>query len=375
MTASRSIRHVLVVAAMLVAGWGCAPAGSSEGVVLWRVPDAGRLPRAVIDDAGTVHLVYFQGEPAGGDLVYVTRQRGETTWSDPQYVNSEPQTVTGVGPIDGGQIALGKSNRLHVAWFRIRPTEFFYTRTNPQGTAFEPQFGLAAADGVEAAPSLAVDDDGNVFMFWHAGAIEDADRAVYVAVSHDEGTIWEPPRRVNAKTEGVCNCCGLHALNDAGALYLSYRGAGDNERRGQRLLASSDGGHTFSDDLIHPWELRACPVSTTTLSQGSAGTTVAWETQGQVYFAEIARLEARVSPAGIADTRRKNPSVAVNHRGETILAWGDGPGLRSGGTLYWQVFDAEHAPVSGQAGGSEMIPEGSVAIALAQPDGTFVVIF
>ena len=369
------VRRVLVVAVVLLLSWGCTPAGTTDNVVIWRVPDGGRLPQAVIDDVGTVHLVYFQGEAVGGDLFYVTRQPGAVAWSEPQRVNSEPHTVTGVGPIDGGQIALGEGNRLHVAWFRVRPVEFFYTRTNQHGTGFEPQFGIVTGDDVEAAPSLGADDAGNVFMFWHAGAVEDAQRAVYMTVSRDGGTIWEAARSVNGGTEGVCNCCGLHALHDRGTVYVSYRGAGNNERRGQRLLASHDGGQTFSDELIHPWELRACPVSTTTLSQGPAGLTVAWETKGQVYVARVAQLETRASPTGLATSRRKNPTVAVNHRGKTLLAWGDGPGFRSGGAFHWQIFDADLNAIMERPGGDDMIPEGSVPVALALRDDTFAVIF
>ena len=74
----------------------------------WRVPDGGRLPHAVIDDEGTTHLVYLKGEPVEGDLMYVTRGPGATTWSEPAQVNSEPGTVTGIGPIDGGHLAQGR---------------------------------------------------------------------------------------------------------------------------------------------------------------------------------------------------------------------------------------------------------------------------
>ena len=366
----------VLAGAGLVSGWGCAASGPSEPVVMWRIPDSGRLPQAVIDDAGTVHLVYFQGEPNGGDLLYVTRKLDDVTWSEPQRVNSEPRTVAGVDPISGGRIALGRHNRLHVAWFKTRPTEFFYTRTNQQGTGFEAQFGLAAGDGVEAGPTIAADGVGNVFLFWHAGALEDAHRAVYMAMSHDDGTIFELVRPVNAEAEGACNCCGLDALTDgAGAVYVSYRGAGDNVRRGQRLLVSSDAGRTFSDELIQPWKLGACPVSTTTLSHGPTGVKMAWETEGQVYFSDVDHLEARVSPSEIAETRRKNPTVAVNDKGDTLLAWDDSPGWRSGGALHWQVFDVDGQPTQEHAAGSETIPDASRPAALARADGTFLVIF
>lgn len=380
-TRPQAVHHTLAVTAALTLAWGCGSAPSDNGVVsgvavaMWQVPAGGRLPQAVVDDGGTVHLVYFQGEAPEGDLMYATRTPGAATWSEPMRVNSEPGSVTGIGPIDGGHLALGRDDRLHVTWFRIRTVEFFYTRTTEDGTGFEPQFGVAAGSGAEAAPSLAADAAGNVFMFWHDGAVEDAHRSVYMTVSHDDGLIWDPARPVSAESEGACNCCSLRALSDtAGTVYVSYRGARDNVHRDQRLLTSRDEGRTFSDELIHPWELGACPVSTTALSQGPSGPTVAWETEGQVYFASVGHLGTIVAPTGSAQTRRKSPAVAVNHRGETLVAWSDGPGIRSGGTLHWQLFDPQNDPISEPAGGADTIPDGSVSVALARPDGTFVVI-
>ena len=375
------IAHVLSATALLSVVGACVPASSSRSVpatdtvVQWRVPDGGRLPHAVIDDEGTTHLVYVRGEPVEGDLMYVTRGPGETTWSEPVQVNSEPGTVTGIGPIDGGHLAQGRDNRLHVTWFRINPVEFFYTRTRSVGQGFEPQFGVASGTGAEAGSTLAADDDGNVFMFWHDGGGEDAHRSVYVTVSHDDGLTWEPARPVSAEGEGACACCNLRTSSDPQSVVrVSYRGARENVHRGQRLLTSRDGGQTFADELIQPWELGACPVSTTALAEGPTGTIVAWETVGQVYFANTTDLANAVSPTGNAGSRRKNPTVAVNHRGETLLAWADGPGIRSGGTLDWQLFDANRQAVTAPSGGQDTIEDGSVAVALARPDGTFAIV-
>ncbi len=368
----RIVRFILLL--LLGAVWAVPASGQS--VVTLPIPDGGRLPQAVVDDTGTVHLVYVVGDAPRGDLMYATRAPGATAWSPPQQVNSTPGTVTGLGPVDGGQLALGPNGRLHVAWFRIAPPTFFYTHSAEEGPSFEEQFGVATGDGVEAGPAVAAGPDGNVYLFWHAGAVEDAERMLYTAASRDGGLIFEPSRPVMAEGAGACACCRPAArTDDSGAIYVSYRGAGDNVRRGQRLLISRDGGASFTDELIQPWNVGACPVATTSLSHGPSGMTVAWETQGEVYFAAVDRLSDRVSPPGQADARRKNPAVAVNNRGETLLAWGDGSGLRAGGTLHWQVFDAEGRPTAEPGGGALRLPDGSVPFALAQPDGTFVVIF
>ena len=372
-----SLRAVALACAslLLLVSCGGGPAALSEAVSLLRLPEGGRLPRAVVDDGGTAHVVYFQGDPRAGDLLYVSRAPGAAAWSEPRYVNSEPGTVVGIGPIDGGQIALGRDDRLHVTWFKLGRTEFLYTRTGEDGTGFEPQFAIAAGEGVEAGPSIAADRAGNVYVFWHTGAPPDAERSVFLTVSRDDGQTFSAARPVSGETEGACDCCALHAMTDEeGAVYVSYRGAGENIRRGQRLLTSLDRGETFTDELIDLWRINACPISTTSLTRGPDGMSVSWETAGQVHVSPVRALQQAAAPAGEAAARRKNPAVAVNHRGETLLGWGDGFGWQSGGTFHWQRFDADGQPL-GEQGTGPQIPDGSFPAVVAEPDGTFLVTF
>ena len=346
-------------------------------VTVLRTPNGGMLPQAVLDDAGTLHLIYYIGSMSSGDLFHVSRAPDAADWSSPQRVNSEPHSVQGLGPVDAGQLAIGPDGLLHVAWFYKDPARFHYTRSDHTGR-FEPQQTLSVKDegGVEAGPTVTVDDDGSVFVFWHADAVEDAHRRVYMVVSRENGALFDLPRAVSPAAEGACGCCGLRAVTDeAGAVHVSYRGAGDNTHRGMRLLSSADQGRTFSDQLIQPWDIGACPVATTTLGVGPEGTLVAWETEGQVYFADIERLDEPVSPPGEADFRRKNATVAVNERGDTLLAWGDGPGFMSGGTLHWQLFDADGRPRGDEGSASEPIPARSVPTVAVRPDGSFVIVF
>ena len=370
---------VLVLAGVAWTGLASrgAVAESRAAVEALRIPEGGRLPRAVVDAEGTLHVVHVAGGTHRADLFHVTRESGASGWSKPRRVNSRELSVSGVGPVDGAQLALGPDNRLHVVWLQAEPPRFFYTRSLEDGAGFEPQRDLSTGHegNVEAGPAVAVDGGGNVFVFWHAGAVEDARRSVHLTVSRDGGTTFEPARRVGAGTEGACACCGVAAMVDAeGAVHVSYRGAGDNVRRGQRLLTSTDQGRSFSDRLVHPWELAACPVSTTNLFAGPGGLTAAWETRGQVYFADVDRLEAVRSPPGKARFRRKNPVAAVNARGDTLLAWGDGPGFSFGGSLHWQVFDAAGRALGEPGGGAGTIIDGSTIAAVVQ-DGRFLVIF
>ena len=357
---------------------------TSEPVTLMRIPDDGRMPQASIDRDGTIHLMYYRGAMTGGDLFYVNRSRNTSEWSTPTRVNSTPRSAIGMGPMDGGDMVFDQGptdgGRIHAAWFIDEPNRFVYTRNTENLSSFEPQRVLLERpdEVVEARASVTTNGRGRVFVAWHGATIkkaDDAHRAVFLITSQDGGDSFGPPIIISRQSEGACGCCSLEmfAVNDT--VLVSYRGAGENVRRGQRLLKSTDGGQTFVDTLIQPWPIAACPVTTTTFARGPDVTRVAWETQGQVYFASIEALTDAVSPGGEARFRRKNPAIATNQRGETLLAWGDAPGYRAGGTLNWQLFDAEHHPLSDPGPATDTIPSGSAPAIVTQPDGTFVVLY
>jgi len=374
MNLSRSLDWVLFGVVVTLAT-SCV--GPIPSVSIFRAPEGASLPQVVVDEMDTLHLVYYTGSMSSGDLFYVTRLLDGGTWSVPQRVNSRPHSVTGLGPIDGGQLAIGPDGLLHITWFHRDPARFYYTKSDFAG-GFEQQQTLSVKDegGVEAGSTLAVDPGGNVYVFWHADPLPDAKRRVYMVVSRDNGKSFDLPRAISPPAQGACGCCGLRAASDEmGAVYLSYRSAGGNVRRGMRLLTSVDQGHRFTDKLIHAWEIGACPVATTTLDTGPNGVVVAWETEGEVYLANTSRLAQPVSPSGVAGFRRKNATVSVNNDGDKLLAWGDGPGWQSGGTLHWQLFDEADHPRGAEGTTPAPIPARSVPSVAALSDGSFVVVY
>ena len=70
---------------------GAAHARSAQPqVTLLRVPHGGIQPQVATDEKGTLHLIYFAGDPSHGDLYHVHSADAGASFSDPIRVNREP---------------------------------------------------------------------------------------------------------------------------------------------------------------------------------------------------------------------------------------------------------------------------------------------
>jgi hypothetical protein len=371
---------------------GADEGGKSDRVMVLETPDGGIQPQAAIDGKGVIHLIYFRGLPSGGDLFYARREPSETRFSPPIRVNSQSGSAIATGTIRGGQIALGKAGRVHVAWngsidaLPKNPshgTPMLYARSNENGTAFEPQRNLMRrTTALDGGGTIAADGEGNVYLGWH-GRSEGAPagevgRRMWLTHSEDEGATFPPEEPAWDRQTGACACCGTRALAARqGTVYVLYRAATNGDERDMYLLTSNDRAAHFRGEAIHPWKLNACPMSSASLAEAGSGVLVAWETKGQVYFRRIDPKSENVTPLVVPPGKsgtRKHPAVASNARGETILVWAEGTGWQKGGALAWQVFDRNGHP-NGQQGRIEGgVPVWGLPTVVARPDGTFTIV-
>src|SRR5262245_33503746 len=67
----------------------------SEKVVRLRVPNGGIQPQTLVDDKGTVHLIYLAGDPRTADVFYARSADG-THFSQPLRVNSRPGSAIAI---------------------------------------------------------------------------------------------------------------------------------------------------------------------------------------------------------------------------------------------------------------------------------------
>jgi hypothetical protein len=352
-------------------------------VEMLRLPGEGIQPQVVMDEQQVLHVLYFKGLPAGGDLYYIRRPQGAAGFSSPLRVNSTPGSALATGSVRGGQLAVGANGRAHVAWYGARELDIAGAKRRPVWYArlgddarFAPQVNVAAVStGIDGA-TLAADRAGNVYVAWHGQGQQDgeAHRTVYVARSRDGGVRFAREEPAAPATTGACGCCGLRAVVDStGAANILYRAATGGVHRDAAWLALSGAGST--PVVLQSWNVNACPMSTFALGRDGRDLVAAWETEGQIYYARLdpgARTFstplAMDGPAG-----RKHPAVATNAAGVTLVAWTEGTGWARGGTAAWQALGRDGKSLAAQSNAGP-VPVWGLVAAAARPDGSFIVL-
>ncbi len=360
---------------------------ASENVVIERIPNNGVQPQLVSDKNGTIHAVWLAGPPAASNVFYAQRDVGATTFSNPIPVHTQKGQAVAMGTIRGAQIAVNKDGRVHVLWNGSRDSQpkgpdggpgLLYTRMNDAGTAFESvQQLITAAGGLDGGGALIIDNDDRVWALWHAsaGAKDESGRGIYATVSSDNGKTFTKENRISPLTNGVCGCCGMQAgVSAQGTIYVLYRSAG-NGSRDEMLLTKSVKQQNFTSQIIDPWAIEACPMSTSSFQAYDKFNVLGWETKGRVYvaFEQDGKMSKPQTVPG-KKTPFKHPATATNNRGETMVVWTEGTGWNKGGAIAWQQYDATGKPI-GSVGRQEDLPIWGLVAVAALKDGRFLILY
>lgn len=353
-------------------------------VKLSRTPDGGIQPKALVDAAGTTHLVSFRGEPGSGDLFYSARSRTDRAFSQAVRINSTPHSAVSVGTIRGGQFALGKDDMVHVVWngSRTRKREnapLFYSRGTSGGT-FEKQQAVSGDWIMDGGGAVAADQSGRVYVFYHGGRGTGEDsRRVLMRASDDSGKTFGPEKIISPEGLGVCACCSMQAFADpAGRLFVIYRAASDGGKsRNVMLLLSPDHGVTWSHSVVSQWPIAACPMSSMSISLVGDQTWMSWEKEGQIFIGawndkakSVGGITSMPGPA----SGRKHPVIAAGtDPTHVLIAWTKGTGWNRGGNIGWQIMGSDLRP-SGETGHAPGVDVWSLVSAIPLPGGGFEIL-
>ncbi len=357
--------------------------GAPGAVAVVAMPEGLIQPQAAVDSKGAIHMVFFSGTPAGGDLYYVRLAADGHRLSQPVRVNSTEGSALATGSVRGAQMSLGRNGYIHVAWHGSKPASDATSTDVPMwharsadGVRFDPQRAVSGQSKGLDGGSVAADRSGHVAIVWHAMGNQagEGHRTVYIAQSSDDGATFSAEQPATSAPVGACGCCGMRALFDAGGrLHVLYRAAtGGSERATTWLML---GGPVARAPIsVHPWELQTCPMTTFALSETPDGVLAAWETAEQIYSTSLNPKTGTVGAiAAIPGTgSRKHPSVAVNANGDRLLAWTEGTAWNRGGTAAWRLTDRNGSELT-RSEDAGPVPVWGLVSAVALRDGSFVV--
>ena len=365
-----------------------AVAGQAE-VLIQRTPDSGLQPRLIQSADGAVHLLYFKkrlDQPAAreGSLYYRPYLSEQNRFDASVRVSSQAFNLQTVA-ISRAAMAIDGAGRLHVMWYVAEKEQYFYTRSNPERTLFEPQRALASAfrDGLDAGGDVAA-MGSSVAVVWGAGALSrEEERTMIARFSEDGGASFGEELEISDSQLGACACCSMAIeFLSPDSMTVAYRSAVEGiGRHMQVLTVAGMFDHSLSweyrsVDALQEWEASYCPLSTNDIAHdGIARPWLVFETMGRVVqmsFGEAAQPSLVGEP--LTETRQKNPAVAFNHQNDRLIAWGESVSHSRGGRLNLRVYTPGGVETDHRLAQQVQIANFSFPAVAALPDGNFLVL-
>jgi len=362
-------------------------------VTFEKTPYGGIQPQAMIDRAGTVHLLYYKGQPREGDLFYVAREKGQKNFSAPLKVNNIKGSACCIGAIFRGRMAIGQDGIAHVLWNgsfgfvkkqwekkgkQRTPEEFtylFYSRLADDGKSFKPQINLNHNTyGLDGNGSITVDSNGVVKVFWHANLKSRHDRMAFMVQSTNKGKSFSVEAPITSNPTGACECCTLEAFTTStGKTFVAYRTA-EKTGRDVVIFLSGTSNSPFKEVHRHPWKVFTCPASTFAFAEDARKIYAAWETKGHIYVKDVLSTAASINVSS-ANKNCKYPSIAINSKGDRLTTWSTDTGWGKGGYVQYQVANRNGMVIS-QSNRPGFSPAAySFSSAYALPTGNFVIFY
>lgn len=267
----------------------------------------GQMPNLARDNAGTIHLVYGNGDT----ILYSYSSDNGKNFTSPVIISIVSNLAS--SHMRGPQIA-ATSNSLVVTACNDMGNIFSFTKdkTNKWSQAVR----VNDVDTIAKENLMALSaDDNNAFAVWLD--LRDGHNRVYGAKSIDGGKSWSKNILVYASPDTtVCECCKPSVAVRGNNIYVMFRNW-LNGNRDLYLIQSSDGGNSFgkAQKLGNgSWALNGCPMDGGGLvinKNGNAETV--WNRKGTIYACEPGKEEKKLGEG-------KNCTMESVNR-KNVYAW------------------------------------------------------
>lgn len=297
-------------------------------------PDAGQAtawrgdpPTIAVSPDGTIYVGWTardEGAAHASTLYLSTSRDGGRSFGPPSKVNDDAKP----GVHGMHSLAVSGDGRVYVAWLDER--------------------------NVAPKPSPA-----NAPSHMHT----ESNREVFFASSVDKGRTLSPNVRV---TSEVCPCCKTSlAVADDGRVYVGWRQVLPGDYRHIAVASTVNGGKTFSSPVVvsdDRWQLSGCPVSGAALSVGAdEALHVLWYTAGEAGSPGLYWSESRDGGRTFSTRRalaemggRGTPVLLKGEEGDLIAVWEGEDGAAPAAMSVRLDGDGRTTTPSVVAGGGEL---------------------
>lgn len=319
------------LAAVLALATPPASIAATPPVSLVHVPQGGEPVAAQLASDGAIHLVYNLGDIP----YYVKSSDAGATFTSPLPVVNREARQPGL-TYEAWSIAVGQDATIYVAMstnnWQVKldsvPVGLVFAVLSSRSKVFTQVRSLnqKPSEGF----SLAADGKGRVAAAWLANKL-------YANFSTDNGRTFTSNAELNTSYD-PCNCCTTRSVYAPGGnLAILYREKSNDDRDMYLVIQDKSGQLTRTRISSTPWHVDACPMTYYALTSTNDGYLAAWPTQGEIYFARIARNGAVLPPGEVKTPGRsgmRTGLVALSGTdGSTVIAW------KRDGELSWQLYD------------------------------------
>ena len=297
--------------------------------------DSSQKAQLAITTSGMISMLAVEGTEDEQRLVLAMSHDGGDSFSAPVYV-SEPGAIVKAHGENSPSLAQ-TAVATYAVWQQQKggsPADIVFARSTNMGRSFEKPILVTdkAKPSFSGFSTMKVAPNGDIYVVWLDGRDQAEPKgtfAVYLAKSSDKGLTFSPNVRVSLS---ACPCCRpTIVFGDKGEVYVAWRKVFPGDIRDMVLATSTDGGKTFSTPIKMAddnWLLHACPDSGPSLVNAGGRLYAAWFSEGNnkpgirvVASKDGGRSfsKAEIASQGIVDAN--HPQLSVSEDGRVVLVF------------------------------------------------------
>jgi len=180
-------------------------------------PDWAYGPQLAVEGNGVVHVVWFERPYLYYADVYYARRGTDGIWSNPQNISNTPNESAMV------RLVVEESGTVHVVWVDYPVSGeigIYYTQRGSDGTWSSPQ-NLSIHAGWPNYPQLAVDGSGVVRVVWIEYIPENTPVCYFLYSQRRNDGVWSTPHIIFQNS--LCPDQSQLAIEGMGAVHVAWR--------------------------------------------------------------------------------------------------------------------------------------------------------